>query len=94
MPTVHRAGNLRFVVFPDDHGPPHVHVFAPGGSSRAGWAKLLLEGADGRPVLLWARGMDRGALRQAMAETLAHRGRLFLCWQRIHGSGRAGPEEG
>jgi len=23
MPTVHRAGSLRFVVFPDDHGPPH-----------------------------------------------------------------------
>jgi hypothetical protein len=37
MPTVHRAGNLRFVVFLDDHGPPHVHVFAAGGE-----AKLLL----------------------------------------------------
>lgn len=88
MPTVHRSGNLRFVVFPDDHGPPHVHVLAPGGE-----AKLLLDGADGRPVLLWARGMDRGALRQAMAETLAQRGRLLQSWQRIHGSGRTGPEQ-
>jgi hypothetical protein len=23
-PTVHRAGSPWFVVFPDDHGPPHV----------------------------------------------------------------------
>ena len=25
-PTVHRAGGLWFVVFLDDHGPPHVHA--------------------------------------------------------------------
>ncbi len=81
MPTVHRAGNLRFVVFLDDHGPPHVHVFAPGGE-----AKLLLGEADGRPVLDWARGMDRGSLRWAMTETLAHRGKLLLAWHRLHGA--------
>lgn len=81
MPTVHRAGSLRFVVFLDDHGPPHVHVFSADGE-----AKLLLEGADGRPVLLWARGMDRGKLRLAMAETLAHRGKLFRAWNNIHGA--------
>ena len=85
MPTVHRAGNLRFVVFLDDHGPPHVHVFSAGGE-----AKLLLGEADGRPALapglIWARGMDRGNLRRAMAETLAHRGKLLLAWRRVHGS--------
>ena len=80
MPTVHRAGNLRFVVFLDDHGPPHVHVFAPGGE-----AKLLLGDADGRPALVWARGMDRGDLRRAMTETLSHRGKLLLAWRRVHG---------
>jgi len=81
MPTVHRAGNLRFVVFLGDHGPPHVHVFSPGGE-----AKLLLGEADGRPTLVWARGMDRGDLRRAMAETLAHRGKLLLAWRRVHGA--------
>ena len=54
MPTVHRAGNLRFVVFLDDHGPPRVHVFSAGGE-----AKLLLGGPDGRPAL--ALGVGLGA---------------------------------
>ena len=56
-------------------------------------AKLLLEGADGRPALPWARGMDRGSLRQAMTETLAQRGKLLLAWHRLHGSGNDEPEE-
>ena len=81
MPTVHRAGNLRFVVFLDDHGSPHVHVFSAGGE-----AKLLLAEADGRPALVWARGMDRGSLRRAMTETLAHGDKLLLAWRRVHGS--------
>lgn len=89
MPTVHRAGNLRFVVFLDDHDPPHVHVFSAGGE-----AKLLLAGPDGRPALLWARGMDRGKLRRAMTETLAHRSKLLLAWRRLHEAGSDGPEEG
>jgi Domain of unknown function (DUF4160) len=81
MPTVHRTGSLRFVIFLDDHGPPHVHVFSAGGE-----AKLLLEGSDGRPMLLWARGMDRGKLRQAMSETMAHHGELLVAWNNIHGA--------
>lgn len=89
MPTVHRAGNLRFVIFLDEHDPPHIHVFSAGGE-----AKLLLAGPDGRPALLWARGMDRGVLRQAMTETLAHRGKLHLAWRRLHEAGSDEPEKG
>lgn len=89
MPTVHRAGSLRFVIFLDDHGPPHVHAFSPGGE-----AKLLLGGPDGRPTLVWARGMDRGRLRQAMTETLAQYGKLLLAWHRVHGSDSKETEEG
>lgn len=77
------------MVFLDDHGPPHVHVFSPGGE-----AKLLLEGSDGRPALLWARGMDRRTLRQAMTETLAQRGKLLVAWRHVHGVGGEEPEEG
>lgn len=88
MPTVHRAGSLRFVIFLDDHGPPHVHVFSPGGE-----AKLLLGEPGSRPELVWARGIDRGRLRQAMIETLAQRGKLLLAWHRIHGSAGEEAEE-
>ncbi len=26
MPTIWRSGGLRFVIWPDDHAPPHVHI--------------------------------------------------------------------
>jgi hypothetical protein len=29
---------------------------------------------------------DRGSLRRTMAETLAHGGKLFLAWRRVHGA--------
>ena len=28
MPTVLRIGGLRFVIWPNDHDPAHVHVFS------------------------------------------------------------------
>ena len=28
-PTVFRTQNLRFVIYPKDHPPPHVHVIGP-----------------------------------------------------------------
>jgi hypothetical protein len=37
--TVHRAHGFRFVIFTNDHAPPHVHVFGQGGE-----AKIVLEG--------------------------------------------------
>jgi hypothetical protein len=80
MPTVHRTGNLRFVIFLDDHDPPHLHVFAGGGE-----AKLLLGPPGGRPSLVWARGFDRTELRRAMRETSARRAKLLAAWRRVHG---------
>lgn len=81
MPTVHRAGNLRFVVFLDDHGPPHVHVFF----GRAE-AKILL-GSDGDgPELDWARGFDRAGLRRVLFEAIARRAKLLAAWRRVHGA--------
>lgn len=29
MPTVLRIDGLRFVIWPNDHAPAHVHVFSP-----------------------------------------------------------------
>jgi len=66
MPAVHRAGSLRFVVFLDDHGPPHVPVF----SGRAE-AKSLLGSDDDGPELDWARGFDRAGLRRVLVEVMA-----------------------
>ncbi|TAJ24322.1 MAG: DUF4160 domain-containing protein [Nitrospirae bacterium] len=81
MPTVHRAGNLRFVIYLDDHGPPHVHVFSAGAE-----AKVLLGSPDGRPVPVWARGFDRAGLRRAVLEIETRRAKLLAAWRRVHGS--------
>jgi hypothetical protein len=51
MVTVHRAYGFRFVIFPNDHSPPHVHVFGQGGE-----ATIVLEGPGGIE-LDWAVGV-------------------------------------
>ena len=81
MPTVHRAGNLRFVIYLEDHGPPHVHVFSAGAE-----AKILLGSSGGLPTLGTARGFDRASLRWAVLETRARHAKLLAAWRRIHGS--------
>jgi len=81
MPTTFRLGNLRFVVFLNDHDPLHVHVFAPGCE-----AKILLGGDRSRPTLLWARGFDRATLRRAMKETMKGKAMFLAAWRRLHGA--------
>jgi hypothetical protein len=45
MPTVLRISGLRFVIWPNDHGEPHVHVF-----SAEAEAKIELGEENGYPV--------------------------------------------
>ena len=33
-PTIFRAENLRFVIYPKDHRPAHVHVIGPGSEAK------------------------------------------------------------
>lgn len=77
MVTVHRAYGFRFVVFPNDHSPPHVHVFGQGGE-----AKIVLAGL-GR--VDWVVGMSRADLRRVMLEVRREREQLIAAWRRIHG---------
>jgi hypothetical protein len=81
VPTIFRLGNLRFVIFLNDHDPPHIHVFAPGGE-----AKIMFVGDHGRPSLFWARGLDRQTLRRAMLETMKRKTMFLIAWQRLHGA--------
>lgn len=81
MPTVHRAGNLRFVIYLKDHGPPHVHVFSTGGE-----AKVLLGPPNGRPDLEWMRGFDRAGLNWVFKEIVARHSKLLAAWREIHGA--------
>lgn len=78
MVTVHRAHGFRFVIFPNDHTPPHVHAFCQGGE-----AKIVLEGPDGIRVE-WVIGIGHGDLRRAVQEVRRERERLIAMWRAIH----------
>jgi len=79
MVTVHRERGLRVVIFTDDHVPAHVHVFG------SGEAKIDLQGPNGAPTLLWAVGMTRAEVRQAMQVVTDNREQLLVRWRAIHG---------
>ena len=76
MVTVHRAFGFRFVIFTNDHSPPHVHIVGHNGE-----AKILLETME----LDWTVGIAAGDLRRLMREAMAQREHLFSQWRRIHG---------
>lgn len=79
MVTVHRAHGLRFVIFTDDHGPAHVHVFGDGE------AKIDLLGAAGSPELVSTIGLSKADLRRAMRVVTDRRDELLAKWRTIHG---------
>ncbi len=57
MPTVHRQDGFAFRIYPNDHGPPHVHAVKAGLMAR-----LAIGGAGEAPRVLSLHGMsDRDA---------------------------------
>ena len=50
MVTIHRAYGFRFVIFPNDHSPPHVHVIAQGGEAKISWKDPAGSGSIGSPA--------------------------------------------
>lgn len=80
MPTVLRVHGLRFVLWPNDHGPPHVHVFSADAE-----ATILLGEPRGYPRLLENRRMGRRDLAKALKMVLEHQTMLRSRWSEIHG---------
>jgi hypothetical protein len=78
MVTVYRAYGLHVMIFVDDHEPAHVHVFGDG------QAKINLIGPDNKPELVWADGMKRGEVRQAMKVVAERQSQLLARWRAIH----------
>jgi len=80
MPTVLRIGGLRFVIWPNDHAPPHVHVFSADAE-----AKIALGARGERPRLLENRRMAPADLAAALNAVLEHQAMLLQKWNEIHG---------
>lgn len=77
MPTVHRFGNFRVVIYPNDHRPEHVHVFNSDGA-----VVVLLDAAlSVREVL----GMSRKDVTLVQKELLPQLEYLRGQWRKFHG---------
>ena len=76
MPTVLHLDGLRFVIYPNDHPPAHVHVVGPD------WEAVInLIGNELREVY----GCTAADAKRALRLVAEHRDILFDAWRRIHG---------
>jgi len=80
MPTVLRIDGLRFVIWPNDHAPPHVHVF-----SAEAEAKIDLGELNGYPRLIENRRMKKNELAKALKGVFENRSMLLNKWSEFHG---------
>ena len=75
-PTILRVGGLRFVIFPNDHEPAHVHVIGPD------WEAVVdLIDVNIREAIHCASHQANAAVR-LVAE---RREDLLVAWRKIHG---------
>ncbi len=80
MPTVLRIGGLRVVVFPNDHRPPHVHVWGTGNE-----AVFVLHCPHGPPTLRGSQGFTTAELNRIAVALEAALATLCGEWEKIHG---------
>jgi hypothetical protein len=80
MPTVFQVDGLRFVIWPNDHAPPHVHVFSADAE-----AKIELGEPGGHPRLIENRRMKKTELAKALRAVFDHRSALLQKWSEYHG---------
>jgi hypothetical protein len=76
MPTVLRRDGFEFVIYFDDHNPPHVHVFRVGGEAKVELDPVIVVG-------VWR--MNRKDARDAKRLTIEHQVYLLDRWREING---------
>jgi len=78
MLEIFRALGLVFVIYPDDHDPPHVHLRG------AGWEiKVTLDATPGLAVI---RGeVAHQQARKVLELVRLHYAALLNAWREIHG---------
>jgi Domain of unknown function (DUF4160) len=72
MVTIFRESGLRFVIFVDDHAPPHVHAFGDG------IAKIELGTKKDEVRVVDAEGMKTGDVRKAKRIVAERREELMM----------------
>ena len=81
MPTIFRSGGFRFVIWPDDHPPPHVHIIR--GNLLAAIINL---GMKEKPVSIKTNyRLNRRELSLAVRTVAANNNLFAKEWKNIHG---------
>ena len=80
MPTVLRIGNLRVVIYPNDHRPAHVHVIGPEHE-----ALFYLNCTDGPIELRENYGFSIREISRIASVLTEHVVELCADWKEIHG---------
>ena len=78
MPTIWRSGGFRFVIWPEDHSPPHVHVF------RAG-LEIVVNLETELPYVRDNYGMRQSDERAALLIAALNRQAFLARWKEING---------
>ncbi len=80
MPTILRTDGLRVSIFPNDHPPSHVHVFAGGGE-----ALLYLNCPSGPASLRTSYRLNERELKRIREALQPDVPQLCADWKEIHG---------
>lgn len=80
MPTIVNEDGFAIMIMPNDHRPPHVHVF-----KGSGHARVTIGNAENRPRLLEVINMKNREIVKAMRIVMAHQAKLSEAWEKIHG---------
>jgi hypothetical protein len=76
MGTIAIYRNVRIMIFPRDHGPPHIHAVAPDAE-----AVFILKDLE----LVRSRGFDSGAVTKIRQFLEERKDELLEAWYEIHG---------
>lgn len=81
MAEVFRQDGFVVVIWPDDHEPPHVHVF------KAGHEMKVAIGEPGKslPFILDNKTMTRRERKEALKLIIQYQVACLAKWERFHG---------
>jgi hypothetical protein len=81
MPTVFSVGAYRIIVYPNDHGPAHVHAVGPDGVAR-----FSLGQGPGEVRLMDVDGIPKRILSDIAEQIIDQHNECLEVWRSVHGN--------
>ena len=80
MPTIMLISGFRFIIWPNDHEPAHIHVFK--GDAEA---KVRIGNSKQAPKIVAIYGMTRREAKFIWRSVAEHQEELLTAWEKVHG---------